>query len=80
MNVLTNQKSMRYNKTMDISLHDSANEKMKMIAEGYYAVRSIVEMNKKFKVDMPICDSVYRVLYEGISPMIEMRLLSNQLT
>ena len=25
---------MRYNKTMDISLHDSANEKMKMIVEG----------------------------------------------
>ena len=34
MNVLTNQTSMRYNKTMDISLHDSANEKMKMIVEG----------------------------------------------
>lgn len=57
----------------------SAQVEMKMIAEGYYAVKSIVEMNKKFQVDMPICDAVYRILYENVSPTIEMRLLSGQL-
>ena len=57
----------------------SAQVEMKMIAEGYYAVKSIVEMNKKFNVHMPICDAVYRVLYENMSPMIEMKLLCDEL-
>lgn len=57
----------------------SAQVEMKMIAEGYYAVKSIYEMNKKFNVNMPISDAVYRVLYENMSPMIEMKLLCDQL-
>lgn len=57
----------------------SAQVEMKMIAEGYYAVKSVVEINKKFNVAMPICDAVYRVLYEGVSPVIEMKLLTDEL-
>lgn len=57
----------------------SAQVEMKMIAEGYYAVKSIVEINKKFNVDMPIAEAVHRVLYEGVSPVIEMKLLSDEL-
>ena len=53
---------------------------MKMIAEGYYAVKSIQEINKKFKVELPICDAVYRILYESISPIVEMQILSTKLT
>lgn len=58
----------------------SAQVEMKMIAEGYYAVKSIHEVNKKFQVDMPICEAVYRILYEGISPLVEMKILSENLT
>ena len=58
----------------------SAQVEMNMVAEGYYAVKSIYEMNKKFEVDMPIMDAVYRILYEGISPVVEMKILSEQLT
>lgn len=58
----------------------SAQMEMKMIAEGYYAVKSIYEINKKFNVRLPINDAVYRVLYEGISPMIEMKILTDQLS
>jgi len=58
----------------------SAQVEMKMIAEGYYAVNSIHEMNKKFKVNMPICEAVYRILYESISPVVEMKILSNNIT
>lgn len=57
----------------------SAQVEMKMIAEGYYAVKSVVEINKKFNVRMPINDAVYRVLYEGVSPVIEMKLLTDEL-
>ncbi len=52
---------------------------MNMIAEGYYAVKSIVEINKKYLINMPITDAVYNILYEKISPAIEIKLLTNHL-
>ncbi len=53
---------------------------MDMIAEGYYAVKSIHEINKKFEVEMPILEAVYNIIYERISPVIEMKILSDKLT
>lgn len=53
---------------------------MNMIAEGYYAVKCVHEINKAYKVDMPITSAVYNIAYEGISPAIEMRLLSDKLS
>ena len=58
----------------------SAQLEMNMIAEGYYATNSLTEMNKKFEVDMPILAAVYRILYGGISPIIEMKLLAEKLS
>ncbi len=52
---------------------------MNMIAEGYYAVKCIKEINKKFKVKMPITDAVYAIVYEKMSPRIEFKLLSEVL-
>ena len=52
---------------------------MDMIAEGYYAVKSVIEMKKKFEVEMPIVEAVYNILYEKISPVIEMRILTEKL-
>lgn len=53
---------------------------MNMIAEGYYATQCIYEINKKHRVHMPITSAVYRVLYEKISPRVEMKLLADQLS
>jgi glycerol-3-phosphate dehydrogenase (NAD(P)+) len=53
---------------------------MNMVAEGYYAVKGIHEMNKTFNVDMPIADAVYRILYEKISPVVEMRILADNMS
>jgi len=58
----------------------SAQLEMNMIAEGYYATNSLVEVNKKFEVDMPILNAVYRILYGGISPIIEMKILAEKLS
>jgi len=58
----------------------SAQMEMNMIAEGYYGVKCVHEINKKYKVEMPIMDSVYHILYEKISPMVEMRILSDKLS
>ena len=52
---------------------------MNMIAEGYYAVKCIHEINKTYSVDMPITQAVYNICYEKISPAIEMKLLSDKL-
>lgn len=58
----------------------TAQMEMDMIAEGYYAVKSIVEINKKFGVEMPIVEAVYNILYEKISPLIEIRILTDRLS
>lgn len=52
---------------------------MNMVAEGYYAVACVKEINKELQVDMPITDAVYNILYEKYSPSIEMRLLTEKL-
>lgn len=57
----------------------SAQLEMNMIAEGYYAVNSIYEINKKYLVTMPITEAVYNILYEKISPAIEIKLLTENL-
>ena len=40
---------------------------MTMVAEGYFAADCIRYINARHKVDMPIADMVYKVLYEGAS-------------
>lgn len=56
-----------------------AQMEMNMVAEGYYAVKTIYTLNQEYKVEMPICDAVYRILYEKISPSVEIRLLTEKL-
>ncbi len=58
----------------------SAQLEMQMVAEGYYAVKCLHDLNQaKYKVDMPITTAVYNILYEKYAPMLEMRLLSEKL-
>lgn len=58
----------------------SAQLEMNMVAEGYYASKSLHHINKQYKVNMPICRAVYAILYEKHSPAIEMKLLADQLS
>lgn len=57
----------------------SAQMEMNMIAEGYYAVRSIHAINQQHGVSLPITEAVYRVLYESASPASEMADLKGRL-
>jgi glycerol-3-phosphate dehydrogenase (NAD(P)+) len=39
-----------------------------MVVEGVFATESTYKLAKKHKVDMPITEQMYRVLYEGRTP------------
>lgn len=58
----------------------SAQAEMNMIAEGYYAVKSIYAINQRYTVDMPITNAVYKILYERATPTSEMNRLKGVLT
>lgn len=58
----------------------SAQLEMNMIAEGYYATKCLMEMNKKYRIDMPILTTVYNILYERNSPIIEIKILTDKLS
>jgi glycerol-3-phosphate dehydrogenase (NAD(P)+) len=53
---------------------------MNMVAEGYFASRSIHVINKQYNVSMPISEAVYRILYENVPPGKEMMRLTEKLS
>jgi glycerol-3-phosphate dehydrogenase (NAD(P)+) len=53
---------------------------MNMIAEGYYAVKCVYEINKTYKVHMPITEAVYNIIYQNHDVRKEIILLSNLLS
>lgn len=53
----------------------SAQLEMQMIAEGYYGTKCVMEMNEKYNVQIPIVETVYRILYENASARSEIKVL-----
>ena len=53
---------------------------MNMIAEGYYAVKCVAEINKKYNVHMPITNAVNNIIYNHKDAKHEMELLADQLS
>jgi glycerol-3-phosphate dehydrogenase (NAD(P)+) len=41
---------------------------MRMVAEGVKTAKSVYNLARELKVEMPICEEVYRVLYEDCDP------------
>lgn len=55
----------------------SAQMEMEMVAEGYFGTKCMKEINRHWHVNMPILDAVYNILYEGINPQMEIKLLTD---
>ncbi len=57
----------------------TAQLEMEMIAEGYYATKCIYELNEKYQINLPIVNSMYEILYNRCSPIMEIRKLTEKL-
>ena len=57
----------------------AAQLEMNMIAEGYYAAKSIYVLNQKLGVAMPISEMVYRIIYEQANPAMAVEALKKNL-
>ncbi len=51
----------------------SAQLEMHMIAEGYYAVKSLEKVRREHHIEMPIAQAVYMILYENARPEVILR-------
>lgn len=53
---------------------------MNMVAEGYYAVKCVYEINRQVNVSMPITNAVYNIIYQNHPVQKEIIHLSNLLS
>ena len=56
----------------------AAQVEMEMVVEGYYGTKCIHEINERYKVDMPILDAVYHILYEKANARKELKELTKK--
>ena len=54
---------------------DDAIGKSHMVVEGVKSAYSIKSLSEKYEIEMPICDSVFKVLYENSDPVEEVNNL-----
>jgi len=57
----------------------SAQMEMNMVAEGYYATKSITKLLTKYDIEMPITEAMYMILYKGKDPKKIMDKLTEKL-
>ena len=54
---------------------DKAVGKSHMVVEGVKSASSIKRLSEKYEIEMPICDSVFKVLYKNANPIEEVNAL-----
>lgn len=59
---------------------DKAKKKIGMVVEGTYTCLSAMQLAKKYHIDLPITEAIYKVIYEGISPHEGVKLLLQRAT
>ena len=48
------------------------------LAEGYYTVEALLDLGRRYGVELPICQVVHDVLYEGVAPRTAIQNLMNR--
>lgn len=48
------------------------------LAEGYYTVEALLDLGRRYGVELPICQVVHDVLYEGVAPHAAIQNLMNR--
>ena len=71
--VLTCTDNLSRNRRMGLALAagktvEEAQEEIQQVVEGVLAAEAVKEVADKLGIEMPICNQVYRILYEGASP------------
>ncbi len=71
--VLTCTDDLSRNRRMGLALAggktiEEAQEEIQQVVEGVLAARAVHEVSQRAEVEMPICEQIYRVLYEGVPP------------
>lgn len=71
--VLTCTDDLSRNRRMGLALArgesvQDAQQEIQQVVEGVLAAKAVKEVADTLQVDMPICDEIYRILYEGVSP------------
>lgn len=54
---------------------NAAQEKIKTVVEGAYTCMSALQLSKQYHVEMPITETVYKIIYEKLKPIEAVMLL-----
>jgi glycerol-3-phosphate dehydrogenase (NAD(P)+) len=81
--VLTCTDNLSRNRTMGLKLAagvdaEKAQAEIGQVVEGVMAAEAVHEVAAKLGIEMPICQQVYRILYEGVSPREAVGALMNR--
>jgi glycerol-3-phosphate dehydrogenase (NAD(P)+) len=71
--VLTCTDDLSRNRRMGLALAsgktvEEAQEEIQQVVEGVLAAKAVKKVAEQHNVVMPICNEIYRILYEGESP------------
>ena len=47
---------------------EEAQEEIRQVVEGVLAAKAVNQVADRMSVEMPICQQIYRILYEGLAP------------
>ena len=81
--VLTCTDNLSRNRRMGLALAtgmtvDAAQQEIQQVVEGVLAAKAVRKVAGDLGVEMPICEEVYRILYEGIPPADAVRALMSR--
>ena len=81
--VLTCTDNQSRNRRMGLALAsgksiDEAQQEIRQVVEGVLAAKAVHEVSHRTKVEMPICEQIYRILYDGVPPADAVGTLMNR--